>query len=70
MGLYSASKHAVEGYTESLDHEIRSFGIHAVVVEPGFTRTGLASNALVAKKKISDYDDSPASRPGDRGAIQ
>ena len=40
-----------------MDHEIRSFGIRAVVVEPGFTRTGLASNALVAKKKISDYDD-------------
>jgi NAD(P)-dependent dehydrogenase (short-subunit alcohol dehydrogenase family) len=57
MGLYSASKHALEGYTESLDHEIRSFGIRAVVVEPGFTRTRLASNALVAKNKISDYDD-------------
>jgi short-subunit dehydrogenase len=57
MGLYSASKHAVEGYTESLDHEVRAFGIRAVVIEPGFTRTKLGSNALVAQGTIADYDE-------------
>jgi short-subunit dehydrogenase len=25
--IYAASKHAVEGYSESLDHELRTFGI-------------------------------------------
>ena len=55
MGLYAATKHAVEGYTESLDHEVRSFGIRAVVVEPGFTRTKIASNSLIAKGSITDY---------------
>src|SRR4051812_43290917 len=27
MGIYAASKHAVEGYTETLDHEVRRFGV-------------------------------------------
>ena len=37
--LYSATKHAIEGYSESLDHEVRTSGIRVVLVEPGFTRT-------------------------------
>lgn len=42
--LYSASKHAVEGYTESLDHELREYGVRALLVEPGYTRTDFESN--------------------------
>jgi short-subunit dehydrogenase len=41
-GIYAASKHAVEGYTETLDHEIRRFGVRAVLVEPTYTRTKLS----------------------------
>lgn len=33
MGMYTASKHAVEGYTETLDHEVRQFGVRAVLVQ-------------------------------------
>ena len=36
MGLYAASKHAVEGLSESLDHEVRPFGIRVVLVEPSY----------------------------------
>ncbi|WP_237351240.1 SDR family NAD(P)-dependent oxidoreductase [Xanthomonas campestris] len=32
--LYVASKHAIEGYTESLDHELRDWGIRVSVIEP------------------------------------
>lgn len=39
MGYYAATKHALEGYSESLDHEVRAFGIRVVLVEPGPTRT-------------------------------
>jgi NAD(P)-dependent dehydrogenase (short-subunit alcohol dehydrogenase family) len=53
---YCASKHALEGYTESLDHEIRSLGLRAIVVEPNFTRTQIRSNAVVAAGSISEYD--------------
>ena len=57
MGLYSASKHAVEGMSETLDHEVRKFGIRVVLVEPSFTRTNLDANAPPTTSKISDYDD-------------
>jgi short-subunit dehydrogenase len=32
--LYAATKHAIEGYSESLDHELRTMGIRVVLVEP------------------------------------
>ncbi|UGA51905.1 MULTISPECIES: oxidoreductase [Dickeya] len=56
MGLYSASKHAVEGLMESLDHEVRQFGIRVTLVEPSFTRTNLDINAPQASAKIDSYD--------------
>lgn len=56
MGLYSASKHAVEGLTESLDHEVRQFGIRISLVEPSFTKTNLDVNAPQTSIKIVDYN--------------
>jgi NAD(P)-dependent dehydrogenase (short-subunit alcohol dehydrogenase family) len=53
---YCASKHALEGYTESLDHEIRSFGLRAIVIEPNFTRTQIKSNAVLAASTVAEYD--------------
>src|SRR6266581_861114 len=56
-GIYAASKHAVEGYTETLDHEIRRFGVRAVLVEPAYTRTKLSGNAKSAKITLEAYAD-------------
>ncbi|WPG38316.1 oxidoreductase [Variovorax sp. EBFNA2] len=56
MGLYAASKHAVEGLSESLDHEVRQFGIRATLVQPAFTRTHLDANAPRVKARIAGYD--------------
>jgi NAD(P)-dependent dehydrogenase (short-subunit alcohol dehydrogenase family) len=42
-GLYSASKFALEGMTESLRLETRHFGIRVVLVEPGDFRSNLAA---------------------------
>src|SRR5712692_4857055 len=56
MGIYAASKHALEGYSESLDHEIRQFGIRISVVEPGFTRTNLDQNGQLAGQRLEAYD--------------
>lgn len=55
MSLYAASKHAIEGLSESLDHEVRQFGIRVSLIEPSFTKTNLDVNAPVTKTKISDY---------------
>ncbi|MBS0250783.1 MAG: oxidoreductase [Proteobacteria bacterium] len=56
MGAYSASKHAVEGLSETLDHEVRKFGVRVVLVEPSYTKTNLDLNAPQAESKISAYD--------------
>ena len=55
MGLYSASKHALEGLAESLDHETRTLGIRAALVEPGFMRTNFDSNGTLAAHLVGDY---------------
>ena len=44
--LYKSTKHAVEGYSESLDHEVRTLGIRVLLVEPAFTRTALEENGM------------------------
>jgi NAD(P)-dependent dehydrogenase (short-subunit alcohol dehydrogenase family) len=53
--LYAASKHAVEGYSESLDHETREFGVRVSVVEPGYTNTSFEANATDADSPIDSY---------------
>jgi short-subunit dehydrogenase len=55
MALYASSKHAVEGYSQSLDHEVRGCGIRVVLVEPSYTRTPFESNALAADRKNEHY---------------
>ncbi len=46
QGLYSASKFALEGLTESLRLEAASFGVNVVLIEPGDHRTSLTANRL------------------------
>ncbi|MBO0884621.1 MAG: SDR family NAD(P)-dependent oxidoreductase [Mycobacterium sp.] len=53
--LYAASKHAVEGYSESLDHETREFGVRVTVVQPGYTNTFFEANAVDADSPIGSY---------------
>jgi NAD(P)-dependent dehydrogenase (short-subunit alcohol dehydrogenase family) len=55
MGIYGASKYALEGYTETLDHEVRNFGIGAVLVEPVFTKTDIGKNKKVAQLALDAY---------------
>ncbi|MBY0243354.1 MAG: oxidoreductase [Burkholderiaceae bacterium] len=56
MGLYSASKHAIEGLSESLDHEVRQFGIHVSLVAPAYAKTSLEANSPVSKAPLAAYD--------------
>jgi len=54
--LYSATKHAVEGYSESLDHELRPFGIRVVLVEPAMTQTAFEENITRPDQPLAIYD--------------
>jgi len=55
MALYAASKHALEGYSESLDHEIRATGVRVVLVEPAYTRTSFEGNVYQADQQLDVY---------------
>jgi NAD(P)-dependent dehydrogenase (short-subunit alcohol dehydrogenase family) len=56
-GVYVASKHALEGYTKTLDQEVRMFGIRAVLVEPVYTNTKIAKNEKSVQAAIAAYAD-------------
>jgi NAD(P)-dependent dehydrogenase (short-subunit alcohol dehydrogenase family) len=53
--LYAATKHAIEGYSESLDHEVREHGIRVLLVEPAYTRTSFDANSMPADKPLAVY---------------
>jgi short-subunit dehydrogenase len=55
-GYYSASKFALEGYTEALRHEVKPFNLQVSLVEPGFIKTNVWHNVKEAVNRISDYD--------------
>jgi NAD(P)-dependent dehydrogenase (short-subunit alcohol dehydrogenase family) len=58
--LYASTKHAVEGYSESLDHELRPFGIRVVLVEPAYTRTSFEENLARPDQSLEVYDSARA----------
>lgn len=58
--LYSATKHAVEGYSESVDHELRTRGVRVSVVEPAFTKTQFDANLLKPDATLDEYRDARA----------
>ena len=53
--LYAATKHAVEGYSESLDHELRIRGIRVSVIAPAYTKTLFDVNFLEPDAKLDEY---------------
>lgn len=58
--LYAATKHAVEGYSESLDHELRTRGIRVSIVEPAYTKTPFDANFVEPDVKLDEYREARA----------
>ncbi len=54
--IYAASKHALEGWMEGLQHEVSGFGIGVRLIEPGFIRTDLAAASAAHEGRIPEYD--------------
>ncbi len=61
LTFYNASKYAVEGITDSLRHELKSFNIRAHSIMPGFFNTNFAKDNLVVNNHIFD-ENSPYSK--------
>jgi NAD(P)-dependent dehydrogenase (short-subunit alcohol dehydrogenase family) len=55
-GIYSASKYALEAYTEHLWREVKPFNIRVSLVEPGSIKTNLTSNRREAVERLVHYD--------------
>ncbi len=76
-GYYAASKHAVEGWSDSLAAETKPLGIHVTCVEPGAFRTDWAGRSLkqtpnriaayaeTAGKRLTGTAEGSGSQPGD-----
>jgi NAD(P)-dependent dehydrogenase (short-subunit alcohol dehydrogenase family) len=62
LTAYAASKFGVEGFMEALASEVAPFGLHTMLVEPGFFRTELLSpqSTQYAPASIEDYADRTA----------
>src|SRR5687768_1856464 len=50
--LYAATKHAIEGYSESLDHELRIWDIRVSVIEPAYIKTPFNAHFLEPDAKL------------------
>ncbi len=54
LGIYTASKHALEGYSTSLRYELNQFGIHISLIEPGDIQTGIVAEP--PSNSVTAYD--------------
>jgi NAD(P)-dependent dehydrogenase (short-subunit alcohol dehydrogenase family) len=57
IGMYHASKWALEGFTESLSQEVASFGIHVTLIEPAGYETDWAGSSAKRAQPIAAYDE-------------
>lgn len=54
--IYGATKHAIDGYSQSLDHEVRGFGVRVISIQPAVTRTSFDKNLVTPDRPRAIYD--------------
>ena len=60
MGPYSSSKHALEGLSDSLRLEMHPFGVHVILIEPGYVHTSITRNATeLSAAYVANAEKSP-----------
>ena len=48
MGSYAASKHGLEGFSKTLDHELQGSGLRSILIRAGFMRSDIGANTSFA----------------------
>jgi len=54
QGAYSASKHAIEALSNALRHELYPFGIHTILIQPGYIMTNIQSTAMALAQPLQE----------------
>ncbi len=67
LGLYHASKWALEGMSQSLAQEVAAFGIHVTLVEPAGYATDWSGSSGVNATPMPEYDHVRAAQAARRG---
>jgi len=63
QGAYSASKHAIEALSNALRHELYPFGIHTILIQPGYIMTNIQSTAIaLAQPHQEKFKSGPYAR--------
>lgn len=57
LGIYNATKYAVEGLSEALAAEVRGLGIHVTMLEPNGYNTEFGGASAVLGSEISAYEE-------------
>lgn len=58
-GAYNATKHALEGLTDTLRLEMQGTGIHVVLIEPGPVTSSIRANSIPHFERWVDWEASP-----------
>lgn len=53
MGSYAATKHALEGFSKSLDHELHGTGLRSILIRAGFMKSSIAANTVFASSETN-----------------
>lgn len=64
QSMYCAAKHAVQGFTESLLHEVYDTGVSVHCVQPGFVDPDMGQGGYYSNKNQSHFEDDPESVGG------
>src|SRR5437879_1271262 len=63
QGAYSASKHAIEALSNALRHELYPYGIHTILIQPGYIMTNIQNTAMeMAQTYQEEFKSGPYAR--------
>jgi NAD(P)-dependent dehydrogenase (short-subunit alcohol dehydrogenase family) len=66
VGIYHASKWALEGFSQALAQEVVPFGVHVTLIEPGGFDTDWSGSSAKHAERLPDYDELHAAVEAER----